>query len=871
MFSRVSLKNLRKHGLKITSNRFETCPKCGYNDTDSKLPTSLPGGINPALLLDSSPSPQLLLSESNVIVYANKCAARIFKVNVVEELKEEESVDAEDAQSTGDQENEEAEDKPITTGLEGHTLDQLNIDIADEEIRRFLTLIQVLENIKLNLNKRESRKRGTDANVRAELYGEGPKYTNYDYYGDLERASKGHGIHADRAIRDTAPVVIEREDGKKVPATMFVSLIDPFSTGYSYSSISFVPGDIHDDATFTTQMTVEDKQMRRKRKRDMLRSKLTHENRNDPTAVAQGAIPENGIGRSGESMIERVRRIKDLILDEMEYCFIALSPDGDIVITNAATKAVLGQETLQASIGEGFEWIARLDIWRPDFSERLPFEEWALNRLITHHQPLTQVIGMYAGPYQLVVELRGKCIWQDPVKEEGLLAALAIVVDQTKWFNKEKQMLDIQARQEMFISTISRELKTPVAGMVGLLELLYATRKDLNPQQLNYIRQIFGSVNSLLLVINDVIDFNKIIAGDVAIVRRTFILQDLVEELETLFTESMAKEGVEFVVDASGIDRSAFGDGSRLMLLGDDGKIRRIVINMLSNGFKFTVKGKVILRVRTQKVMRNSLEVRFEVEDTGVGISEEDRRRLFAPLDELSAKDARAVGLDGIGLNIARKFASLLAGNIGCESTVGKGTTFWFTAPCGRPLPDSEVTFGPKEMTLSKTMGIVIHNKELEGTENSIEDEKAKVRIEGTVALLVEDNWAHQVVIEKRLRKIGCEVLTAVTGRDALAVLQRPDTRVDIVFMDIQMPLLDGFEATKIIRRDPEYEKWKHLPIIGVTATDGPGDRDKAKSCGLNEFLVKPLTNDGTKEIIQKFMDPVSLGKRRATTFRLED
>ncbi|KAI5785262.1 hypothetical protein FPQ18DRAFT_394847 [Pyronema domesticum] len=789
--------------------------------------------------------------------------SRIFKVKVVEEVKEEAPADTEETKPTEDEENEETEDgyeKPAPTGLEGHTIDQLNIDIADEEIRRFLTLIQVVENIKLNLNKREARKRGTDASIRAELYGEGSKYTNYDYYGDQERANKGHGNHVDGAIRDTAPVVIEREDGKKVLATMYVSLIDPFSTGYSYSSVSFVPGDIHEDATFTTQMIVEDKQMRRKRKRDILKSKLVHEDRNDPTAVAQGALPEQEIGRSGESMISRVRRIKDLILDEMEYCFIALSPDGDIVITNAATKAVLGQETLQASIGEGFEWIARLDIWRPDFSERLPFEEWALNRLITHHQPLTQVIGMYAGPYQLVVELRGKCIWQDPVKEEGLLAALAIVVDQTKWFNKEKQMLDVQARQEMFISTISRELKTPVSGMVGLLELLYATRKDLNLEQLDYIRQIFGSVNSLLLVINDVIDFNKIVAGDVAIVRKTFILQDLVEELEILFTESMAKEGVEFVVDTSGIDRSAFGDGTRLMLLGDDGKIRRIVINMLSNGFKFTVKGKVVLRVLTQKVMRNSLEVRFEVEDTGVGISEEDRRRLFAPLDELTAKDARAIGLDGIGLNIARKFASLLAGNIGCESTVGKGTTFWFSVPCGRPLPDTEVKFGPKEMTLSKTMGIVIHSKELESAEGSIEeDEKAKVRIEGTVALLVEDNWAHQVVIEKRLRKIGCEVLTALTGRDALAVLQKPDTRVDIVFMDIQMPLLDGFEATKIIRRDPEYEKWKNLPIIGVTATEGPGDRDKAKFCGLDEFLVKPLTNDGTKEIIQKFMDPVSL------------
>jgi K+-sensing histidine kinase KdpD len=116
-----------------------------------------------------------------------------------------------------------------------------------------------------------------------------------------------------------------------------------------------------------------------------------------------------------------------------------------------------------------------------------------------------------------------------------------------------------------------------------------------------------------VLVIQDIIDFNKITAGEVGIARNAFVLQDLVDELETLFSESMAKEGVEFEVDTSGIDKSAFGDGSRLMLLGDDSKIRRIAINMLSNAFRFTVKGKVTMMVRTQRVKRNSLEVRFEV------------------------------------------------------------------------------------------------------------------------------------------------------------------------------------------------------------------------------------------------------------------
>ncbi|KAF8524788.1 hypothetical protein BDD12DRAFT_870961 [Trichophaea hybrida] len=342
---------------------------------------------------------------------------------------------------------------------------------------------------------------------------------------------------------------------------------------------------------------------------------------------------------------------------------------------------------------------------------------------------------MYAGSIPLVVELRGKCIWKDPEKKEGLLAALAIVVDQTKWFSKEKQMLDAQARQEMFISIISRELKTPVAGIIGLLELLYGTRKDLKPEQLNYIRQIFGSVNSLLFVINNVIDFNKIVTGEVSIARNIFILQDLVEELETLFAESMAKQGVHFEVDAVGINKSAFGDGSRLLLLGDDGKIRQIAINILSNAFKFTVRGSVTLRVLTQKVLRNSLEVRFEVEDTGVGISEADQLRLFAPLDGITTKDAKAIGIDGIGLNIARK---------------------------------------------------------------------------------------------------------------------------------------DGFEATRIIRSDLDYVRWNNLPIVGITATETVGDREKADQCGLNEFLNKPMTSEGIREVIERFIHPMMVGKRRASIVQVQ-
>lgn len=174
-------------------------------------------------------------------------------------------------------------------------------------------------------------------------------------------------------------------------------------------------------------------------------------------------------------------------------------------------------------------------------------------------------------------------------------------------------------------------------------------------------------------------------------------------------------------------------------------------------------------------------------------------------MGELSAKEAQEIGVDGIGLSIARKvgqsikrsvtesniwvqFVELLAGEIGCNSIVDEGTTFWFTVTCGRPSPDSIVKFSPPEMTLSKSLGLVLHPRELK--DQGREESQAKVHIDGMVVLLVEDNWGQQMVMKKRLETIGCSVVTAVNGRDALGILKKGESTVDIIFMDMQMPLL---------------------------------------------------------------------------------
>lgn len=375
-------KNLHRAALGV-SKKFTTCPKCGYNSESTAKPSSLPTGINATILLDSSPTPQVLLSESNIVVYANKSAKRLLRVIREDEdaspppdegEKEPDDADKQqlersptlpgmkrmsiggNSQTESEKAEEDGNDPKAKKkdGLRGRTLDQLNIDIADKDMRRWITLLQIFENIKIHLARRQAKMDGKDLHE-AELYGEGPKYNSYDYYGEMERKAKENGVKIDTIFRDTCTVSIEREDGTYDTAIMYVSLIDPYNTGYAYSSISLVPDSDDQDARFASS-PVKKEHMR---KRDRIKKRISHyreslEQKISPDHSPIAITDPYATGNSGEDLMTRVARIKDLILDEMDYCFIALSPDGDIVITNKATKMVLGQETLKASMGYVF-------------------------------------------------------------------------------------------------------------------------------------------------------------------------------------------------------------------------------------------------------------------------------------------------------------------------------------------------------------------------------------------------------------------------------------------------------------------------------------------------------------------------------------
>jgi CheY-like chemotaxis protein len=305
--------------------------------------------------------------------------------------------------------------------------------------------------------------------------------------------------------------------------------------------------------------------------------------------------------------------------------------------------------------------------------------------------------------------------------------------------------------------------------------------------------------------VNDILDFSKVEAGQIDLERTPM-------DLATVVTSAV--HALEVLAQQKSLHLEVIGlDELRdLVLIGDPARIRQILFNLVNNAIKFTSDGSVKVRTRIIRQTEKSATIRLEVADTGIGLSAQARERLFSPFSQADASTSRRYGGTGLGLSICKKLVELMDGDIDFVSQEGAGSTFWFTVTLPKSQPVFQTTPVQDTITSSESPG-------------------------GRV-LLVEDDIFNQFVAQKMLEASGFEVKVAADGKQALSALD--NDKFDVVLMDCQMPVMDGFEATSRIRQSPHQAYW-NIPVIALTANATNADREKCLACGMNDYLSKPI------------------------------
>jgi PAS domain S-box-containing protein len=381
--------------------------------------------------------------------------------------------------------------------------------------------------------------------------------------------------------------------------------------------------------------------------------------------------------------------------------------------------------------------------------------------------------------------------------------------------------------KSQFLANMSHEIRTPINGVLGIIDLLSYT--ELTEKQRQLLENARNSGEMLLIIINDILDLSRIEASKLVLEEIPFDLSKLVADVLELTKKEANEKGLEMLC--------LIHPETPVKLLGDPTRVRQILLNLLSNAIKFTAAGEIIVRVNCFQEHADRAEIRVEVQDSGIGMAPEVQSQIFDPFRQGDGSMTRKFGGTGLGLAIVKHLVTAMLGEVGVVSQLSQGSTFWFSIPFKKDASPQPGTVAPGDdfpESLSRSAGA------------------PRVFFPARI-LLAEDNLVNREVALAMLTQLGCLVDVVSDGRKALEALAH--NQYDLVFMDCQMPEIDGYEATRAIRAEESRStSASRLPIIALTAHAMDGDRDLCLAAGMDDYLTKPFKTEQLQEILDRWL-----------------